>query len=85
MKLAIAKKGQTVTNFASFSNAILNIQSEGDILFSNITEMQSNIANEGDLALVYDINTLQINTNLKALYKSVILSFKVNSLKSEYT
>jgi len=64
MKLAIAKKGQTVTNFASFSNAILNIQSEGDILFSNITEMQSNIANEGDLALVYDINT----SNLQDLW-----------------
>jgi len=68
MKQAIINKGQNVTNFASFSNAILNIQSgsAGDILlFSNISEMQSNIANEGDLALVYDINT----SNLQALWQ----------------
>lgn len=64
MKQAIINKGQTVTNFASYPNAILNIQSrssEGDILlFSNLNEMNSYTnANTGDLALVYDMNNLQ--------------------------
>lgn len=70
MKQAIINKGQTVTNFASYPNAILNItsgSSEGDILlFSNLNEMNSYTnANTGDLALVYDMNT----NNLQALWQ----------------
>lgn len=65
---AIENKGQTVTNFASYPNAILNIKAaEGDILlFSNLSEMNNYTnMNEGDLALVYDINT----SNLQALWQ----------------
>ena len=70
IKQSIINKGQTVTNFASYPNAILNIQSggsEGDILlFSNLNEMNSYTnANTGDLALVYDMNT----NNLQALWQ----------------
>ena len=70
MKQAIINKGQNVTNFASYPNAILNIQSrgsEGDILlFSNLNEMNNYTnANIGDLALVYDMNT----NNLQALWQ----------------
>lgn len=70
MKQVIINKGQTVTNFASYPNAILNItsgSSEGDILlFSNLNEMNSYTnANTGDLALVYDMNT----NNLQALWQ----------------
>ena len=65
---AIENKGQTVTNFASYPNAILNIKAaEGDILlFSNLSEMNNYTnMNEGDLALVYDINT----SDLQALWQ----------------
>jgi len=55
---AIENKGQTVTNFASYPNAILNIPSgsgSGDVkLFKTKEEMNSSTGNvEGDLALVY--------------------------------
>ena len=70
IRQAIINKGQTVTNFASYPNAILNIQAggyDGDILlFSNLNEMNNySNANLGDLALVYDINT----NNLQALWQ----------------
>lgn len=60
IKQAIINKGQTVTNFASYPNAILNIQTggsgdEGDIkLFSTVEELNNDPdAQEGDLACVY--------------------------------
>ena len=61
IKNAIINKGQTVTNFNSYSGAIENISvGGGDILvYNNISEMQSNTVNESDLALVYSIDNLQ--------------------------
>ena len=58
---AITNKGQMVTNFADYPNAILNIGSDisnSILLFSNISELNNyTTANIGDLAVVYDINT----------------------------
>ena len=66
IKSAIENKGQNVTNFASYPNAILNIQSqptqaEGDILlFSNINEMLNTTVNDETLALVYNTHSNNI-------------------------
>lgn len=75
IKQAIINKGQTVTNFASYPNAILNIQTgrsgdEGDIkLFSTVEELNNDPdAQEGDLACVYTegnlINFYEYKTNI---------------------
>ena len=81
IKSAIENKGQNVTNFASYPNAISNIVSgggsnsyEGDIpVYNTIQEMQSHSgANVGDLALVYTSN----NFNGLFSFSDVSNSFK---------
>ena len=84
MKQAIINKGQTVTNFASYPNAILNIQSggsgdEGDIkLFETVEELNNDpnpstdklacVYTEGNLTNFYEYKTGLINKDIIAFH-----------------
>lgn len=75
IKEAIINKGQTVTNFASYPNAILNIITENKKakLFTSLEEMQADPnPTEGDIAVVYGVREILLSQD-KLPVQSLIL------------
>ena len=75
IKEAIENKGQIVTNFASYPNAILNIITENKKakLFTSLEEMQADPnPSEGDIAVVYGIKEILLSQD-KLPVQSLIL------------